>query len=289
LNPQAKNLPDTYKTIDLITPFWRPSEDYITQIIKVLRDKVEDGDIITVSEKAIVTSLGKIVDEGEVHASLLAKSLAKCWMRLAWGYVLGQLCHLRKKTIKRFRTYPVEEGSRHKQLTLQLSGFFQALMHGSEGGIDGSNLPFSYVSLPLKAASQAAEQIRKQIKTQLHREVAVMIIDTDKTYTLMNFHFTPRPNSIHKIHSNGGVFAYFLGRFLRLKQRSTPIAISGSKMTAEDALQIAETANRARGYGAGRNVWDMVEHFGVSFTDVTWEMLESIEHKPVVIVRRLQK
>jgi len=280
-------LPITYKAMDLVTAFWRPGEDYVTQIIRVLRDIVEDGDIVTVSEKAIATASGNIVDESTVEASLLAKALAAYWMRLVWGHILGPLCHLRKKTISRFRTYPVEEGGRHKQVALRLSGFFQALMHGSEGGIDGSNLPFSYVSLPLKAASQVAGRIRKQIKNQLHREVSVMIIDTDKTYSLRNFHFTPRPNSVYKIHSNGSIFAYVLGRFLRLEQRSTPIAISGSEMSVEDALHIAETANRARGYGAGRNVWDMVEHFGVSFTEVTWEMLESIEHKPVVIVRCL--
>ncbi len=287
MNPQAKKLPHTYKTIGLVTDFWHPREDYVTQIIRLLRDKVEDGDIVTVSEKAIATASGSIVDESAVEASLLAKALAAYWMRLVWGHILGPLCHLRKKTISRFRTYPLEEGGRHKQVTLRLSGFFQALMHGSEGGIDGSNLPFCYVSLPLKAASQVADLIRKQIRTQLHRKVSVMIIDTDKTYSLRNFHFTPRPNSVYDIHSNGGIFTYVLGRFLRLKQRSTPIAISGSEMSVEDALDIAETANRARGYGAGKNVWDMVERFGVSFTEVTWEMLESIEHKPVVIVRFL--
>lgn len=287
MNPQAKSFPHTYKTIGLVTAFWRPGEDYVEQIIRVLRDKVEDGDIITVSEKAIATASGNMVDESAVKTSLLAMTLAAYWMRLVWGHILGPLCHLRKKTINRFRTYPIEEGGRHKQVTLRLSGFFQALMHGSEGGIDGSNLPFSYVSLPLKTPSQVANLIRNQIESRLHKEVSVMIIDTDKTYSLRNFHFTPRPNSVPKIHSNWGIFAYVLGRFLRLKQRSTPIAISGSEMSAEDTLHIAEIANRARGYGAGRNVWDMVEHFGVSFTEVTWEMLESIEHKPVVIVQCL--
>jgi len=278
-----------YKTMALVTPYWRPGEDYVGQILKAVRGRVKDGDIVTVSEKALSTASGNIVDEDRVQPSPLAKFLAKYWMRVAWAHTLGRLCHLRRRTIARFTTYPVEEGSRHKQLALQQCGFLQALMHGSEGGIDGSNLPYSFVSLPLENASEKAEEIRDQIKSQLDKRVTVMIIDTDKTYSFHNFHFTPRPRPIKGIQSKGGVFAYLVGRFLRLRQRATPIAIIGLNLSVEEALHVAETANRARGFGAGRNVWDMAETFGVSLTDVTWEMLERVEHKPIVIVRRRLK
>jgi len=73
-----------------------------------------------------------------------------------------------------------------------------------------------------------------------------------------------------------------------LKRRATPIALVGSKTSVEEALEIAELANRARGFGAGRNVWDMAEAFGVSLTNVTWDMLDRVEHKPIVIVRRVE-
>jgi len=33
-------------------------------------------------------------------------------------------------------------------------------------------------------------------------------------------------------------------------------------------------------------VWDMARRFGTSLTGVTWEMLESVEHRPVVVLRR---
>jgi len=282
----AKNLTNAYKIIALVTPYWRPGEDYTKQIIKALKGRVKNGDIVTVSEKAISTASGNLIDESMVRASLLAKFIAKYWMRLAWGYVLGRLCHLRKKTIRRFKTYPVEEGGKHKQVALRKCGFLQALMHGSEGGIDGSNLPYSLVSLPLKNAPFVSDQIRERIKSELNRKVTVMIIDTDKTYSFRNFHFTPRLQSIEGVQSHGGFFAYFFGRLFRLKKRATPIAISGSEMSVEKALHIAETANRARGYGAGRNVWDMADTLNVSLTGVTWEMLEKIEHKPIVIMRR---
>jgi len=286
LKRHAKKFANAYEIIALVTRLWRPGEDYVKQIIDALRGKVKDGDIVTVSEKAISTASENIIDESTVNASLLAKFLAKHWMRLAWGCVLGRLCHLRKKTIRRFKSYPIEEGGKHKQVALEKCGFLQALMHGSEGAIDGSNLPYSLVSLPLKNASQVADQIRERIQNELGRRVVVMIIDTDKTYSFRNFYFTPRPTPIQGIQSHGGFFAYFFGRLFRLKKRATPIAISGSKMGAEEALQAAETANKARGFGAGQNVWDMADYLKVSLTGVTWEMLEKIEHKPIVILRR---
>ena len=53
-------------------------------------------------------------------------------------------------TVKTTAQLPVRVKSRHKQVALQYAGFWQALMFGSEGGIDGSNLPYSYVSLTLR-------------------------------------------------------------------------------------------------------------------------------------------
>jgi len=250
-----------------------------------LRGKIQDADIITVSEKALLTATGNIVDESRVFASSLSKFLARYWMRLLWGYPLGIFCHLRRSTIKRLRSYPVEEGAKHKQLALMRGGFLQALMHGSEGGIDGSNLPYSYVSLPIKRPNLLAEQIRQAVKSELLRETTVMIVDTDKTFTFLNFHFTPRPASLLGIRSNGGALAYVLGRFLKFKMRATPVAVSDSAMDPETALDIADLANKARGYGAGRTVWDMAEAFDVPLTEVTWQMLDRVEHKPVVIVR----
>jgi F420-0:gamma-glutamyl ligase-like protein len=71
----------------------------------------------------------------------------------------------------------------------------------------------------------------------------------------------------------------------RLKRRATPLAVAGCEVSAEAALEIAEIANRARGFGAGRTVWDMAERFKVGLTEVSWEMLATVKHKPIVIVR----
>jgi len=278
-------LAKVYKCFALKTEYWRPGTDYVQKIIEKVKGKIEKGDLVTISEKAIATASGNILDESKVHPSQLARFVARYWMHYAWGYFLGVLCHLRKKTITHLRSYPLVEGSAHKQVALKHAGFWQALMYGSEGGIDGSNLPYSYVSLPLKNAQQIAEKIRASLAKDLNTNVCVMILDTDKTYSFRNFHFTPRPHPIDRIHTCNGLAAYLTGRFLKLKRRATPIALVGCRISEEEALEIAERANRARGFGAGRNVWDMAEAFDVSLTSVTWDMLDRVEHKPIVIVR----
>jgi F420-0:gamma-glutamyl ligase-like protein len=120
-------------------------------------------------------------------------------------------------------------GSRHKQVALHHANLLQALMFGSEGGIDGSNLPYSYVSLPLKNADFIAEKIRRQILLHLGRKVFVIIVDTDKTFPFRNFISLPRPKPIKGIYSFGGFIAYVVGRMFKLKRRATPIAVAGCK------------------------------------------------------------
>ncbi|RJS93659.1 hypothetical protein CW705_01405 [Candidatus Bathyarchaeota archaeon] len=267
------------------TRYWMPGSNYLDIIVSALKDKLNDGDIVLVSEKALAVARRLIVDESRVKPGLLARFLACFWMRIIWGFFLGRICRLKEENIWRLRNYPVKEGSAHKQVVLWYANFLQALHWGSEGGIDGSNLPFAYVSLPLKDPQSVAEEIRLYLKNLLRKEVTVIIVDTDKTYSLGSFHFTHRPVSIDGIHSFFGVIAYIVGRALRLKRRATPLAVSGAKIDIEYALDLAEAAHRARGSGAGRTVWDMAERFGVDLTGVSWEMLKGISHKPIVVIR----
>ena len=275
-----------YRFLAIRTGFWRPKQDYVAKIVAALKGRVREGDVVVVSEKALSTATGNTVDESTVKPGLMACFLAKYWMRYVWGYALGPLCNLRRKTICHLKNYPVKEGSTHKQVTLKWSSFLQALMHGSEGGIDGSNLPYAYVSLPLNNACHIAETIRNSIRAMLDEDVTVMIVDTDKTYSWRNFHFTPRPQPIDGILSLGGFIAYVVGRALKLKKRATPLAVVGVQINVEEALDIAEFASRARGFGAGRTIWDMARNFNVSLASVSWKMLDKTAHKPVVIARR---
>jgi F420-0:gamma-glutamyl ligase-like protein len=241
---------------------------------------------VIVSEKALSISLGRIVDENTISPGLNARLISMFWMRIVWGYLLGELCHFGKRLLQRLRQYPLEPGSRHKQLALERAGPLQSLLFGSEGGIDGSNLPYSYVSLSLSNTCEIAEGIRNRVMSILGKDICVIIVDTDKTYTFRNFHFASRPNPMRGIHSSGGVLGYIIGRALKLKRRSTPLAVAGCNLDAEGALKLANIADRVRGPGCGATVWDMASRFNVAVNAVSWEMLSKISHKPIIILRR---
>ena len=275
-----------YTALAITTNYWKPHSSYTDKILSAIANKVEDGDFVVVSEKAVSTALGNIIDESTVEPSLTARILACFWMRMVWGYPLGILCSFGPRLLKRLRNYPLESGSRHKQVALQYSGFWQALMFGSEGGIDGSNLPYSYVSLPLKNADEIAQKIQKQIQLKMEKKVCVIIADTDKTYKFRNFFFTPRPKPLKGIISVGGFVTYIIGRVLKLRKSSTPLAVAGCNLQAGEALTITNIADKARGPGSGATVWDMAARFQVDINGVSWEMLSKIRHKPLVIVRK---
>ncbi|MCW4044566.1 MAG: coenzyme F420-0:L-glutamate ligase [Candidatus Bathyarchaeota archaeon] len=278
-----------YYALAVTTKYWTPKTNYLKEIIDALASRVDNSDFVVVSEKAVSTALGNIVDENRINPSFNAKLIAEVWMRFMWGYALGIMCRFGQRLLRRLREYPVGAGSRHKQLALQHAGLLQALMFGSEGGVDGSNLPYAYVSLPLKNAYALAEAIQQQIWSELRKKVVVIIVDTDKTYSFRNFHFTPRPNPLKGIHSHGGICAYVVGRLFKLKRRSTPLAVAGCRLQAEEALKIAAVSDRARGPGAGATVWDMASRFEVAVTEVSWDMLMQFKHKPIVLVRKSVK
>jgi F420-0:gamma-glutamyl ligase-like protein len=275
-----------YNALAITTSYWRPGDNYTVKIINSLEGKVESGDFVVVSEKAACVARGKIIDETNVQPSLTASFLAGFWMRKIWGYPLGMLSGFGQRLLARLRNYPSESGSRHKQVSLEQAGLLQALMFGSEGGIDGSNLAYSYVSLPLENADELAGQIQRQIRLELHKDVCVIIADTDKTYRYRNFFFTPRPKPLKGIHSFGGVFTFLAGRMLGLKRSSTPLAVAGCNLSASEALTITNIADKARGPGSGATVWDMAARFGVPVNGVSWDMLGQIRHNPIVIVRK---
>jgi F420-0:gamma-glutamyl ligase-like protein len=276
-----------YNALAVSTRYWKPNQPYLDTITKALAGKIQSGDFIVVSEKALAVATNCILDESTVQPNGNARFLAGFWMRRIWGYPLGFMCGFGQRLLNRLRNYPVESGSRHKQVALEYAGPLAALMFGSEGGIDGSNLAYSYMSLPIADAEGFARKIRAHIQSTLGVSVCVIIADTDKTYRFRNFYFTPRPNPLAGIKSFGGVFTYVSGRLLRLKRSSTPLAVAGAVLSAGQALTITNIADRARGAGSGATVWDMAARFHVDPEGVSWAMLSGVAHKPLVVVRRI--
>ncbi|MEJ2243679.1 MAG: hypothetical protein P8X87_03970, partial [Candidatus Bathyarchaeota archaeon] len=79
-------------------------------------------------------------------------------------------------------------------------------------------------------------------------------------------------------------------KFLAISQTVLPapvprVLFAIFAISIASSVEIAKIANRTRGAGAGRTVWDMAKNFNVSLTGVTWEMLEQTEHRPVVLIR----
>ena len=275
-----------YYVHTVITKYWKPGTNYLKKIINTLEEIVHDGDFVIVSEKALSIASGNILDERVINPSLNARLLARFWMQMVWGNFLCLLCHHGQKLRLRLLRYPLKSGSRHKQVALQQAGLLQALMWGSEGGIDGSNLPYSYVSLPLPHSNRIANEIRKEIWLRTKKRVSVIISDSDKTYSFRNFNFTSRPNPVKGIKAIGGIIPYVIGRTFKLKRRSTPLAVAGVRLHVLKALIISNIADKARGSGSGATVWDMAVRFRVPVTEVNWEMLSKIKHKPIVIIRK---
>ena len=53
---------EKYRTVTVTTGCWKPGEDCLLRIVDSIEDKIRDGDIVTVSEKAMSTALGNLVD-----------------------------------------------------------------------------------------------------------------------------------------------------------------------------------------------------------------------------------
>ena len=69
------------KTITLRCHYWRPGTEYLEVITDRVKDHLQDGDIVAISEKAISTALGNIADESTVKPSNLARFLSSIWTR----------------------------------------------------------------------------------------------------------------------------------------------------------------------------------------------------------------
>ena len=62
-----------YRFEAITTGYWCPGEKYIEKISDAISGKIQDGDIVSISEKALSVSIGLLVDESKVKPGHLAK------------------------------------------------------------------------------------------------------------------------------------------------------------------------------------------------------------------------
>ncbi len=270
-----------YIVIPIETGYIKPNED-LSSIINPARELMEDGDYLVIAETPVSISQGRLVDESQYTPSLKAKFLTSVWSKYLWGYVLGPVLGIKKRTIKNLRRLP-KETEAHKEVVLQLYGLKHALKPASEAGIDLSNAPGTCVSL----LPENPERVAKEIKSEIEKDVCVMIIDTDATYMKNGKYFTGLPIAIDGIDADNGFFGYLKGQ-LSENMGSTPLGCSET-ISVEKGL---EMANIAEDYQKSlstemKTIHSVKEVLGTEMSEVTIEALDSITHTPAVIIRKI--
>ncbi len=272
-----------YVVIPIETGYIKPN-DSLDSIIEPAKDLMQDGDYLVIAETPISVSQNRLVDESLYTPSLTAKFLTVVWSKYLWGYVFGPMLKIKERTIKNLRRLP-KETEAHKEVVLQLYGLKHALKPASEAGIDLSNAPGTFVSL----LPEDPERVAKEIKSEIGRDVCVMIIDTDATYMKNGKYFTGLPIAIEGIDADNGFFGYVKGQ-LSENMGSTPLGCSES-MDVEKALKIA---NIAEDYQKSlstemKTIHSVKEVLGSEMDEVTIEDLDSITHTPAVIIRKIDQ
>ena len=270
-----------YIVIPIETGYIKPN-DNLDCIIQPARELMKDNDYLVIAETPISVSQNRLVDEAKYSPSLTAKFLTVVWSKYLWGYVLGPILGIKKRTIKNLRKLP-KETEAHKEVVLQLYGLKHALKPASEAGIDLSNAPGTFVSL----LPENPEKVACDIKKEIGKDVCVMIIDTDATYRKNGKYFTGLPIAIDGIDADNGFFGYLKGQ-LSENMGSTPLGCS-EEIDVETGLKIA---NIAEDYQKSlstemKTIHSVKEVLGSEIDEVTIEDLDSITHTPAVIIRKI--
>jgi len=272
------------------TDLWFPGlgvEGVVETVSKLFGDSLRDGDIVVFSEKALSVALGFIYDESRVPLDPLTRAGAEL-ANFVWCDVLNRI--LKSRTISSVCSFDLELLAKHKRLALAVGGLKHFLKPLSEAGIDASNLPYAYVSLPLPRADKVAEELRWKIRRRTGQAVGVLIVDTDRTFRPRGFYgiaFSTRRSYIRGV-VDLGFAAYAIGRLLRryFIAYPTPVAYSGPDMSLIWILRVAHVGHRALMGGAGGNLAEMLRALGrVNPLEITWRDLAKVKHRPVAIVR----
>lgn len=273
-----------YEVIPVICDYIESGEGY-DKLIKSVSLLVDDDDILVISETPVSTAEGNLVDESEYDYGITSYIITDLWSKLLWGYILGPLLKINRRTVNNLRIMP-PEARQHKEFILKKYGLKHALQPTAEAGVDLSNVPGSFVSLLPDNPAESAENIKKLVKTCCDKSVEVIIIDTDYTYEFNNTLFTTLPQSVDEIKNNTGIFGYLLRTFTR-KVGCTPLA-STINLDVKRIIEIGNIAEECQlDYSDDffETVYNMGDKFNVDTCEVNVDMLKNVTHVPAVIIR----
>lgn len=275
---------NNYTIIPIETDYIKPNES-LDKIINKVITNCQDNDVLVIAETPISVSQGRLVDESNFKPSLKSKFLVRIWCKYVWGYFLGPILKIKKRTMLNLRKLP-KEAEKHKQLVLELYGWKHALKPASEAGIDLSNAPGNYVSLLPENPEKVAKNIAREVYEKSGKKITVLIIDTDATYRIRNTYFTGLPIAIPNIKKNKGVIGYFLGQ-LGHNEGSTPLG-SSEELTVEEALKLSNTAETYQKSleTEMETIYSAKKVLDSEYDEVSIKSLESITHTPGVLLRK---
>lgn len=273
--------------------YWIPGTNVVDEIVKAYGKLLRDGDLIAISEKAICTAKGNIYDESRITSvDPITKISSYIVNKVLWGKVLSS--KLPSEAVEMIRWVPIRYVASHKKLALKYGGLIQFLKPYSEAGIDATNLPYTYVSLPLREADREARYIKYKVERKLKIKVNILIVDTDRTFKIKgvdNIAITTRPSTIKGLIDMGGL-GFIIGKIFKNKffeEYPTPIAYKGEYMNLTDILRATKFADKLMGHGFGRDVMEMLRRMGKgSFEEIKWIDMYRIKHYPAVVIRKCQ-
>lgn len=269
---------------------WRPRVDVVNEILHFYGNILRPNDYLIISDKALSVAYGYLFDESKIKPDLLSKVLSYVITRFVWGRLLYNF--FSNDVIRVLKDTSINIIAAHKRIAMRIHGFKHFIKPVSEAGIDTSNLPKAYVSIPIPRSkmSKIIDYIHKKITVKLGFSVNILVINTDKAYMpkfINNLVFSTRPSFIPGIIDLGG-YAYLLGKCLRkyFYEFPTPVAYKGKWIGLKNLMILCKVAEKYRGHGAGRNLVEMMKLLNVkSYSEITWRKLSNFKHYPVLLIR----
>jgi F420-0:gamma-glutamyl ligase-like protein len=270
--------------------YWFPGSNVAREIASKYRGCLEDGSIVVVTEKAVSVALGNIYDESVIRADPVSRHLTRIVNSHLWGLLLYRLFRHSENFLRIVEGVPLEYLAAHKRLSIKYGGLLSFIKPYSEAGMDTTNLPYYYVSLPLRDADKVAREIREEIGKLVNRDVYVVLVDSDRTFkpkSLSSLAISTRPSCVKGIIDLGGL-GFILGRLFAnsFTEFPTPVAYDGRWLGLPRILKIAKIAERRLGHGLGITAVEMLKNLGKSsFSEVKWTDMNKIVHYPAVVIR----